>query len=82
MSGAAVAFEKAIVIAASMATGWSTSHSGPSADCLYLIFTSRRPSIQPTGRVAQMSRRRTLRGTGTVTRRVSSIGVTAAPASA
>ena len=67
-----VTFENAIVIASSIPRGWSTSQSGPSADCLYLAFMSRQPSIHPTGRLVRTSRSRTLRRAGTVTRSVSS----------
>ena len=63
-----VTFENAIVIASNIPRGWSTSQSGPSADCLYLAFMSRLPSIHPTGRLVRTSPRRTRRRIGTVTR--------------
>src|SRR3954470_3473126 len=74
-----VTLENAIETAASIPSGCSTSHSGPSADCLYLALTSRRPSMNPTCRLVQRSDRRTRRRLGTATRRLGLTSPTEAP---
>jgi hypothetical protein len=55
------------------------SQRGPRADCLYLAFMSRMPSIHPTRRLVQRSARRMRRRIGTLTRTVGSISSAGMP---